>query len=124
LTRLIASNQITCDMTLQVTSLTAASLTGDEGNPVTVTSSIVRSLRRGDARADQVINIADAMFIAQGLAGLRTACTGTEDATCMHSVNAASVRPDGAFDRTTIADARFIARYLTGLMDEIYQFIP
>lgn len=119
LTRLIAGNQIPCQVTMQL-----PLLTGSEGNPVPVGRDLFRNLRRGDARADRVINIADAMFIAQGLAGLRTACDGTVDAACLHSVNAASVRPDGAFDRTTIADARFIAQYLAGLRDEIYELIP
>ncbi|HEU0021565.1 MAG TPA: hypothetical protein VFR55_07840, partial [Dehalococcoidia bacterium] len=119
LTRLIGSNQESCDATLRM-----IVLTDSNGNTVTAARDPARDLLRGDARADRVINIADAMFIAQGLAGLRTACAATVDATCLHSVNAASVRPDGAFDRMTIADASFIARYLVGLRDEFYKLVP
>jgi len=119
LTRLIGSNQESCDATLRM-----IVLTDSNGNTVTAARDPARDLLRGDARADRVINIADAMFIAQGLAGLRTACAATVDATCLHSVNAASVRPDGAFDRMTIADASFIARYLVGLRDEFYRLAP
>ena len=64
------------------------------------------------------------MFIAQYLVGLRPACTNVVDTTCLHSVNAASVRHDGAFDRNTIADALFIAQYLVGLRDGFYNLVP
>ena len=67
-----------------------------------------------------MINIADALFIAQNLVGLRQACTDMVDNTCLHSVNAASVRQDGILDKTTIADALFIAQFLVGLRDEFY----
>ena len=77
-------------------------------------------VQRGDARSDGVINIADALFIAQYLVGLRPVCTDVVDNSCLHSVNTASVRQDAAFDEKTIADALFIAQYLVGLRDEIY----
>ena len=56
--------------------------------------------------------------------GLRPACTDTVDKTRLHSVNAASVRQDGAFDKKTIADALFIAQPLGGLRDEFYILVP
>jgi hypothetical protein len=118
LTRLVGSNRSSCTATMQITLLT-----DHDGNTVAVTGDLVRDLLRGDARADRTINIADAMFIAQGLAGSRAACAATVDAACLHSVNAASVRPDGVFDRMTIADARFIAQYLAGLRDGNYQLV-
>jgi hypothetical protein len=71
-----------------------------------------------------VVNIADALFIAQYLAGSRPACTAIVDTACLHSVNAASVRQDGNADRITIADAQFITQYLAGLRDEYYNLVP
>ena len=118
-TRPVGSNQLTCQVTLDVTSLT-----DNGGNPVQVTTSQAQILQRGDARADGTINIADALFIAQYLVGLRDACTAALDTTCLHLVNAASVRQDGAFDKTTIADALFIDQYLVGLRDEFYNVAP
>ena len=66
------------------------------------------------------MNRADALFLAQLLVGLRPACTDVVDNTCLHSVNAASVRQDGEVDKVTIADALFIAHYLVGLRNEFY----
>lgn len=100
-------------------------LTDDGGNSVDVIPpGLSRTLLRGDARADGEINIADALFIVQYLVGSRDACTAVVDTTCLHSVNAASVRHDGDFDKKTIADALFIAQYLVGLRDENYNLNP
>jgi hypothetical protein len=85
---------------------------------------LTRNLLRGDARADGVVDIGDALFMAQYLVGSRPACTGEVNTTCLHSVNAASVKPDGPFDRKTIADGLFIAQYLVGLRDENYNLAP
>ena len=120
LTRLIGSASQPCSVQIAITDLT-----DDGGNPIgVVPTNLTQNLRRGDARADGVINIADALFIAQYLVGLRPACTNVVDTTCLHSVNAASVRHDGAFDRNTIADALFIAQYLVGLRDGFYNLVP
>ena len=70
------------------------------------------------------MSIADALFIAQNLVGLRPACTDVVDNNCLHSVNAASVRQDGVFDENSIADALFIAQYLVRLRDEFYNPAP
>ena len=59
LTRLVSSNQVTCILNNQITSLT-----DNGGNQVQVTNSQSQILQRGDARADGTINIADALFIA------------------------------------------------------------
>lgn len=45
------------------------------------------------------------------------------DATCLHPVNAASVRQDGEFDEKTIAYTLFIAQILVGLRDESYYLL-
>jgi hypothetical protein len=42
------------------------------------------------------------------------------DTNCLHEVNTASVRQDGEFDKTTVADGLFIAQYLAGLRDMHY----
>ncbi|HEU0022877.1 MAG TPA: hypothetical protein VFR55_14575, partial [Dehalococcoidia bacterium] len=120
LTRLVGSNQETCTLQNRITSLT-----DDGGNSIgVVPPEVVQSLLRGDALADGNVTIADALFIAQYLAGSRPACPEVVDTTCLHSVNAAGVRQDGAFDQKTIADALFIAQYLVGLRDEFYHLTP
>lgn len=66
---------------------------------------------RADANNDTHVTIADAMFIAQYLAGNRPASD-------LNLLNAASVKQDGAEgDKITIADAMFVAQYLAGLRD-------
>ena len=116
LTRLTGSNQHPCPLELEITSLK-----DDGGQAMSVDQGVLaQTLLRGDARADGNVNIADALFIAQYLVGLRPACTGVVDTTCLHSANAASVRHDGDFDEKTIADALFIAQGLVGLRDEFY----
>ncbi|MCH8898793.1 MAG: hypothetical protein IIC33_10920, partial [Chloroflexi bacterium] len=119
LTRLTGSALIPCSLTSEITDLT--DLDGNSMPVVPPTLSL--ELLRGDARADGTINIADALFIAQYLVGLRPACTDVVDTGCLHSVNAASVRQDGSFDKKTIADALFIAQFLVGLRDESYSVV-
>jgi hypothetical protein len=119
LTRLNGSASQQCTVDLEITSITR---TG--GKHEKVPPRLTRLVQRGDARADGVVNIADALFIAQYLAGSRPACTAIVDTACLHSVNAASVRQDGNADRITIADAQFITQYLAGLRDEYYNLVP
>ena len=77
--------------------------------------------RLGDAKSDGVINIADALFGAQFLAGLRAADPVGGDATLVHPVNLASVKDDGiAGDKITIADVLFLAQGLVGLRDDCF----
>ena len=120
LTRLLGSNLVACQLDLEMVSLQDG---GGQALPIDPTI-LAHTLLRGDARAHGVINIADALFIAQYLVGLRPACTDVVGTTCLHSVNAASVRQDGTFDRKTIADALFIAQYMVGLRDGFYDLVP
>lgn len=70
---------------------------------------------RGDANGDGKVNIADAMFIAQYLAGNRPLSQ-------LNPLNAASVKHDsGGKDAITIADAMFIAQYLAGLRNGLFE---
>lgn len=115
LIRLVGSNQVTCTLTNHITSLTEK-----DGQLIDVPTVLSHDFLRGDARADGTVNIADALFIAQYLVGLRPACTTIVDTTCLHSSNAASVRHDDDFDKITIADALFIAQFLVGLRDASY----
>jgi len=117
-TRLTGSATQQCQVDLDVTSLSDI-----DGNPIAVPPVLSQTVQRGDARADGEVNIADAMFIAQYLAGSREACTAEVTTSCLHSVNAASVQQDGAFDRITLEDAQFIAQYLLGLRDDFYSEI-
>ena len=78
------------------------------------------SFTRGNTQTNSAtVNIFDALFIAQCLAGLREYGTATTEC---HPSNAASVRHDGAAgDRVNIFDALFIAQYLAGLKDDKFQ---
>ncbi len=80
------------------------------------------SLKRGDARADGIINISDALFIAQFLAGSRQGGDGLDQ---VHIVNGASAKSDGDLgDKLDITDALFIAQYLAGLRDDSFNLAP
>ena len=79
------------------------------------------TFRRGDAKNDGTINVADALFGAQYLAGLRLADPVGGDATLVHPLNTASVKDDGiAGDKINIADVLFIAQGLVGLRDTCF----
>ena len=97
-------------ITLNATELSLVSaLTGREYR-AKVSCKVLRFLR-GDANKDGRVSIADAMFIAQYLAGNRPASH-------LNLLNAASVKHDGnKGDKISIADAMFIAQYLAGLRD-------
>jgi glucose/arabinose dehydrogenase len=116
LTRLQGSNQVVCPLDLEIIELTGS----DENSIALVPSSLTHSLLRGDARSDGEINPGDVTVLARYLLGLEDDCTTTADTGCLHSVNTASVRQDGGFDQTTVADALFIAQYLAGLRDVYY----
>jgi hypothetical protein len=120
LTRLVGTASEECSVQLAITDLV-----DDESSPIEVVPpSVTQNLRRGDTRADREISAADALYIAQHLAGFRPACITVVDVACMNSVNAASVKNDGDFDRITIADAQSIAEFLTGLRSEDYNLKP
>jgi hypothetical protein len=105
-----------CSMYLEITGLR-----GEDGESIEVVPSRrTLTLLRGDAWADGSINIADATVVARYLVGLGEYCTAVIDTNCLHEVNTASVRQDGEFDKTTVADGLFIAQYLAGLRDMHY----
>jgi YVTN family beta-propeller protein len=118
LTRLLGTALQICPLTLELTSLNDS-----DGNSIEVPDALGRDFLRGDAQVDGDVTIGDARFIAQYLLESRQACTTVIDSDCLHSVNAASVRHDGEFDRKTIADALFIAQFLQGLRDESYSAV-
>ena len=73
------------------------------------------TLLRGDTNNDGVVNIVDAMFIAQYIVGIRELDT-------INAVNAASVNHDGSSgDIINIVDAMFIAQYIVGLRDANFE---
>lgn len=68
-----------------------------------------RTYLRGDAKADGVVDIVDALFIAQYVVQLRPLSD-------LNAVNAASVRYDGdAGDKIDIVDALFVAQMTVAL---------
>ena len=93
----------------------------DLGNPLGIDQPPAETYRRGDAKADGTVDIADALFGAQYLVGLREIGEGLD---FVHPVNAASVKPDGAFDVINTADVLFIAQHLVGLRDDCFEITP
>jgi hypothetical protein len=84
---------------------------GSKTEYVAVVHGETSRFRRGDANKDGQISIADAMFIAQYLAGNRP---GSH----LNLLNAASVKQDGAEgDDVSIADAMIVQQYLVGSRD-------
>ena len=79
------------------------------------------SFQRGDAKADGDVNIADALFIAQYLVGVRDLGDGLDK---VHAVNSASVKHDNGCDEINIADVLFIAQYLVGIRDCYFEMVP
>ena len=119
LTRLSGSVDQECRVDLELISLSDA-----DGNAIAVPTVVSQTVRRGDARTDGIITIEDARYIVQYLSGLRPACTTEVNFNCLNSVNGASVRQDGEFDKHTVADAMFIAQYLVGIRDDFYKPVP
>ncbi len=108
---------------LSSTNLTLASLdvtVAGTAQQVSQDQAAINSFTRGNTQTNSAtVNIFDALFIAQCLAGLREYGTATTEC---HPSNAASVRHDGAAgDRVNIFDALFIAQYLAGLKDDKFQ---
>jgi hypothetical protein len=81
-----------------------------------------RTYRRGDAKADGTISVADLLFIAQYQVGLRN--VGDDPSTEVNAVNAASVRQDSPYDTISTADLLFLAQYLVGLRDDCMDLVP
>lgn len=66
---------------------------------------------RGDARADGKVNMRDAVYIWQYLAGFRDPGEGLDK---VQPVNAASVKHDGEYDVVSLSDAIYILQYVIG----------
>jgi len=122
LVRLIGDKNAVCNLEVVFTSLTDV-----DGASVPIDSTqIVGEFRRGNAREDGTVNIADVLFGAQHLAELRGGCVALKapgasgDLTCMNPVNLAGVNTDGDSDLVTVADHLFVAQQLVGLRDESY----
>jgi|GEM_PF-234217 len=93
------------------------------GSNIPADASKTYTVRRGDAKADGVISITDALFIAQTLAGLRT--TGENAATQTHAINGASARLETTTtgEKLNITDALFVAQMLAGLRDPSFNLV-
>lgn len=85
--------------------------------PEQTTASTTKTFRRGDAKADGVVNAADTLFIAQYIAGNRQVGDGTG---LVHPINAASVKQDVGGDKITVADALLIAQMIVGIRNSCY----
>jgi hypothetical protein len=71
---------------------------------------------RGDATGDGTVNIFDAMFIANKVAGIGGLDT-------VNALNAASVKHDGLGDVINIFDAMYIAQYVVRLRDAHFNWV-
>ncbi|MBI4234125.1 MAG: hypothetical protein HY686_06775 [Chloroflexi bacterium] len=91
------------------------------GSPLPVEQPALKTFRRGDAKANGIVDMADALFIAQYIAGLRGL---GEDVTRVNAVNASSVKQDGAFDKITAADVLLIAQRAVGQRDDCFNLLP
>ena len=82
------------------------------------------TFRLGDAKADGVIDTADALFAAQYMVGLRAIDPVGGDPTLVHPVNIASVKDDGiAGDKISVADVLYILQGLVGLRDDCFNIL-
>ena len=105
--RLVGNAVTPYDLTVEFQLIESAD---SPGMNVPEESSNSLTFRRGDAKEDGVVNIVDAMFLAQYTVGLRALSE-------LNISNAASVRQDGTGDTINIVDAMFIAQYTVGLRD-------
>jgi hypothetical protein len=109
--RLTGSTEVSHTLTVTFQEIVAA----ETGQKVPAVKPISLTFRRGDANADGMVNIIDAMFIAQKVVGARGLDT-------VNALNAASVRHDGASgDRVNIVDAMFIAQHVVGIRDKYFE---
>ncbi|MFC1937747.1 cohesin domain-containing protein [Chloroflexota bacterium] len=114
--RLLGAADSPCDLTLSYTGITD----GDTGSALSLDGAVVETLLRGDAKPDGTINIADALFVAQYLAGIREVGQGLD---YCHPINAASIKHDGDNgDQITVGDRLFIAHYLAGIRDADFAY--
>lgn len=97
------------------------SLTTVSGTSVPQQADVTKTFIRGDANNNGSVNITDALFIAQYLAGLR----GLGETTALvNPINSATPRNDSATaSLINITDALIIAQMLAGLRDSSYNFV-
>ncbi|MEW6141546.1 MAG: dockerin type I repeat-containing protein, partial [Chloroflexota bacterium] len=72
------------------------------------------NFRRGDTNGNGVVDVFDAMFIAQYIVGVRPASQ-------INSVNAACVKHDTDNDKVDIFDAMYIAQMVVGLRNNRFE---
>ncbi len=113
--RIEGSSTISHNIVLSFTSLVDVTA----GDNIAADGNKTFTVRRGDARADGAINITDALFIAQNLAGLRSL---GGDLTQTHAVNGASAKLEHLLtgEKLNITDALFVAQKLAGLRDDSF----
>jgi len=102
---------------------TFTQVTNGDGGLIPEEAPSTLTFRRGDAKADGNINIADALFGAQFLAGLRALDPVGGDKSLVHPLNMASVKHDTGGDKMNIADVLFIAQRLVGLRDNCFEIV-
>ena len=98
-------------------------ITNGDGGLIPEQAPSALTFRRGDAKADGVINIADALFGAQKLAGLKAIDPVGGDAALVHPVNLAVVKHDSQGDKINIADVLFITQKLVDLRDDCFDLV-
>ena len=92
--------------------LTLTNIRDSEGNVIDQLTPVPEvQFLRGDAKADGKVNIRDAIYIMQYLAGVRDIGHGLDK---VHPVNAASVKHDGKCDVINLSDAIYIIQYVLG----------
>jgi len=124
LVRLVGDKNTACNLELVVTSLKDTTL-----GPIVVDSTpIIGEFKRGDARQDGSLSIADVLFAQQYLASeLRSGCTaitapGTSgDVTCVNVLNLSGVFPDDSADDVTVSDYLYMQQHMVGLRDNSFE---
>ncbi len=91
------------------------------GYSLGVAQAQARTFKRGDANSDAAVWMADVLWIAQYVVGIRDVGDGP---TLVNPVNSASVKHDGAFDKITVADALYLAQMMVGLRDGCFNLYP
>lgn len=108
--RLAGSSAKKTTVTANFTSIVEGS-----GNEIPQSAPLSLALRRGDAKADGVIDVNDTTIIARLLA---TRARKDE----LNLLNAASVYPDGPTgDKVTIKDAMYLAQKIAGVRNDEFQ---
>ena len=114
--RLKGSALVSYPFTITFQSIMSA---GAPGMNVPAESTQTFTFRRGDATDNGVVDINDAMFIAQNITD-----STNRPLSDINIVNAASVMHDGSLgDKISINDAMFIAQWVTGARDANFQLV-